>query len=457
MMWKAVTKRFAICMATPALALIAGACEEDPSAPGEVMSFRVTVENVSMPRAFTSSGAFATPVGADEPGPIGPGGAYEVELFASPGDRLSFATMFVPSNDFFYAPDEAGIALFDDDGNPISGDVTMQVELWDAGTEINQEPGLGPDQVQRQPGPDTGDEDPVATVRMAPDDFDNLPAVTDVIRAMIEHQGEDRFTLRIENVSSKQTLATSDMAMQAVPLSPGVYVIHSEPGPLFTVDEAAGEGLERVAEDGEPEAFVGELEAETGYASPIAPGVLAVVVGDGSGANPLFTPDEPDRGDGLEGLAEDGDAGPLGMVLADDPDLADAGIFDTPSGAGEPGPAGPGASYEFEVQGSDENTLYFATMLVQTNDLFFAPGAGIPLFDTAGAPMSGDVTEYVELWDAGTEANQNPGTGPDQAPRQAGPDTGEEDPDTDVRMVDDSFSYPPVEELIRVTITPNGG
>jgi hypothetical protein len=30
------------------------------------------------------------------------------------------------------------------------------ISLWDAGTEINQEPGTGPDQPLRQSGPDTG-------------------------------------------------------------------------------------------------------------------------------------------------------------------------------------------------------------------------------------------------------------------------------------------------------------
>lgn len=50
--------------------------------------------------------------------------------------------MFVPSTDLFYAQDENGIAVFDETGMPISGDVTDQVMLWDAGTEENQEPGV---------------------------------------------------------------------------------------------------------------------------------------------------------------------------------------------------------------------------------------------------------------------------------------------------------------------------
>ena len=58
-----------------------------------------------------------------------------------PGDRLSLTTMMGQSNDWFYAPVESGIPLFEN-GNPISGDITSQIILWDAGTEVNQEPEL---------------------------------------------------------------------------------------------------------------------------------------------------------------------------------------------------------------------------------------------------------------------------------------------------------------------------
>jgi hypothetical protein len=51
---------------------------------------------------------------------------------------------------------EDGIALFDANGKPIRGDVTSQILLWDAGTEVNEEPGLGPNQAALQPAPNTG-------------------------------------------------------------------------------------------------------------------------------------------------------------------------------------------------------------------------------------------------------------------------------------------------------------
>jgi hypothetical protein len=63
--------------------------------------------------------------------------------------------MMGQSNDWFYGPAESGIALFKD-GKPMSGDITAQIILWDVGTEVNQEPGIGADQGPRQKAPNTG-------------------------------------------------------------------------------------------------------------------------------------------------------------------------------------------------------------------------------------------------------------------------------------------------------------
>jgi hypothetical protein len=70
--------------------------------------------------------------------------------------KLNLMLMFGQSNDWFYAPDRGGIALFDKNGGPLSGDVTSRILLWDAGTEVNQEPGVGADQAPRQKAPNTG-------------------------------------------------------------------------------------------------------------------------------------------------------------------------------------------------------------------------------------------------------------------------------------------------------------
>ena len=95
-------------------------------------------------------------MGASAPGPITPGAAYETTISAVPGDRLSMTLMMGQSNDWFYAPAESGIKLFKN-GKPISGgDISSQLMLWDAGTEVDQEPGIGSEQGPRQKGPNTG-------------------------------------------------------------------------------------------------------------------------------------------------------------------------------------------------------------------------------------------------------------------------------------------------------------
>jgi hypothetical protein len=63
--------------------------------------------------------------------------------------------MMGQSNDWFYAADESGIELFKD-GKAISGDITSQIMLWDVGTEVDQEAGIGSQQGPRQKGPNTG-------------------------------------------------------------------------------------------------------------------------------------------------------------------------------------------------------------------------------------------------------------------------------------------------------------
>jgi hypothetical protein len=167
----------------------------------------------------------------------------------------------------------------------------------------------------------------------------------------------------------------------------------------------------------------------------------------------FFTPGEVDRGEGLEALAEDGNP----VILVETIDEMMAGdmmsfismVFNTPVGADAPGPAGPGAAYEFTVEAYPGQYLTFATMFVQSNDWFFAPGPdGIELFDADGNPLQGDITSQISLWDAGTEVDQAPGEGADQAPRQAGPDTGEAENGL-VELVEGFEDY-----QILVTISP---
>ena len=101
-------------------------------------TFTVLIENVSDAGKFDNTGVFTIPIGQSEPGPILPGQAYEFEFPAFMAERLGFVTMVAESNDLFIATDPEGIMLYDENGAPPEGDITDQVYLWDAGTEINE-------------------------------------------------------------------------------------------------------------------------------------------------------------------------------------------------------------------------------------------------------------------------------------------------------------------------------
>jgi hypothetical protein len=198
------------------------------------------------------------------------------------------------------------------------------------------------------------------------------------------------------------------------------------------------------------------ISADSALPGPFAPGVWAVH----SGADPLFTAGEMDRGLGLEAIAEDGDPSSLAAVLAGHTGVETSGVFSTPVGAGGPGPLLPGQAYEFVISTTMTTTrLSLATMLVHSNDIFASPdGEGIPLFGPGGTLSvdERDVTSELMFWDAGTEVNEAPGMGPNQAPRQAGPDTGAAE--GVVHMFDNSTrALPLADGIADVTVTESGG
>jgi hypothetical protein len=134
--------------AAPANGLEMQAEDGDPT--GLIKSFE------AMHHASNLHGVFDTPMGAMGAGPIRPGDSYEYTFNATPGMKLFTTMMFGQSNDWFYAPDAEGIALFDVKGNPVSSDVTDKLILWNAGTEVDEEIGIGPNQGPRQKGVNTG-------------------------------------------------------------------------------------------------------------------------------------------------------------------------------------------------------------------------------------------------------------------------------------------------------------
>jgi hypothetical protein len=197
--------------------------------------------------------------------------------------------------------------------------------------------------------------------------------------------------------------------------------------------------------------FTMSIEVQPGSPTPVAPLAWAVY----TGSNPFFTLNTDSRINGLEPLAEDGNPAVAGGALSSLAAVSSSGVVDTPDGKSSPGPALPGDTFTVTFTAAPGDTFSFASMYGQSNDLFFSPVPdGISLF-SGDVPVSGDITDRIRLYDAGTEVNEEPGVGPNQAPRQAAPNTGPDENGT-VRLisdVSDGFSYPAVDGVIKVTVS----
>lgn len=210
------------------------------------------------------------------------------------------------------------------------------------------------------------------------------------------HKVKDvKFKVRVENISTSEQLNLSG-SKYPFALSPGMFVVSEREMPLFKLGKKAGKGVEAQAEDGNPGILADELKTVVGSVN--------------------------------------------------------MGVFNTPLGASGPAPILPGGAYEFEFTASEGMRFTLAAMYGQSNDLFYAPAKSIKLFN-GGQPLSGDITDKFLLWDAGTEVNEEPGTGVDQAPRQKGPNTGASENGV-IKYVNDGFKYPDTKSVLRVTITP---
>lgn len=194
------------------------------------------------------------------------------------------------------------------------------------------------------------------------------------------------------------------------------------------------------------------LKLSNGKTAPFVSAPVLWTVATG-GANPIFVGGQPDAGKGLETLAETGNPGPLARSLTGTNGIVALGADDKPVAAQAGGPITPGQGYEFEIEAAPGQTLSIAWMFGQSNDLFYSNDRPIALFDAAGKPVQGDMTAQLALWDAGTEANEEPGLGPNQGPRQKSPEAGVAEHQA-VAHVRDRFTYPRIADVLRVTITP---
>lgn len=333
------------------------------------------------------TGVFDTPVGAAAPGPILPGEIYEFTFTADPCPvgsqcadddvpfytRLSLATMLGASNDLIIATGNNGIGLFNGNGSPMGvRNVTDSLQVWDVGTEANQAPGQGPNQAPVS-GVDVG---PPESGEVGPfaSSTRAIPLADALVNVEVD-QGDgvetpaNEYTITIANNSGA-------FGTLVTPLSSAVWVTHDDTVTLFDDGGTASAELESLAEEGDTAAYEAALGAVAGVDQ-----------------------------------------------------------FDTVAG-----PFVPGDSITFTVTPTaDGRFLSFATMLGQTNDAFLAMApAGVALLEEDGTPrddedIEADIRATLGAWDAGTEANEVPGVGLNQAPRQVAAGDGMADGDPTVR------------------------
>jgi hypothetical protein len=194
------------------------------------------------------------------------------------------------------------------------------------------------------------------------------------------------------------------------------------------------------------------LKLSNGKSAPFVSAPVLWVIHTG-GSNPIFAGGTRDRGEGLELLAETGDPSNLVRALAGKSGVIATGAAARPVGATEDGPLTPGQKYEFQISVQPGHLLSTAWMFGQSNDLFYSNDRPVALFDAAGKPVSAALTTRLSLWDAGTEVNEEPGLGPYQGPRQSTPDAGVTESEA-IAHVRDKYTYPRIGEVLRLTIAP---
>lgn len=391
-------KHFSRLSALALLPLLFAACKKDddmPATPIQTLKPTITVENVLSSRPLVESGTYQ---GAGSPALILPGQSVSFQFSAAKGEAITFASMYGWSNDLFFAPANPGILVYDTNGNPIEGDVSAQVKLWDNGTRINQAPGAAVNH------PGVADSKNITEVNGTDAQGNTYLAASRLVKATLKYNGNSLFTITLQN--------TSGGTANETPLSPGVWAVSYIVGgqlqnaaPLYTSGQPTANGLTGIAEAGDNTALSAYVKSITGIFTPLSP--ILVVVYNGI-ENPLYKVGENDRGQGLKALAQQGNADLLAAYLKGKAGIKAVYVLPAPATkvllpvTGTQ--AGGIVSQEINVSSGDR--LAIATMYGFSNDWFFASAD-----NGVDATIKGDISSSIKLFDNGTAINQFPGAG----------------------------------------------
>lgn len=378
------------------LSLTFAACKKDNNSGITVSSkSSITVENVLKSEPLVESGTFQ---GSGTPGLIQPGQTVSFQFSAAKGEALTFASMYGWSNDLFFAPANPGIQVYDANGNPIEGDVSSQVKLWDNGTRINQVPGASVSH------PGVAENKVIMEVKGSDAQGNTYLPASSLVKATLKYNGNSVFTITLTNISGGTSNPT--------PLSPGVWAISYIVGgtlqnaaPLYSSGQNTANGLTNIAEAGDNTQLSAYVKSITGIFTPLSP--ILVVIYNGID-NPIYKTGVIDAGIGLKPLAQQGDATALAAYLKGKPGIKAVYVLPAPTtkvllpaiGA----QAGGIVSQDITVSKGDR--LSIATMYGFSNDWFFAS-----VDNGVDATIKGDISSSINLFDNGTAINQFPGAG----------------------------------------------
>ena len=373
------------------------------------MSFQrsITFENVVTPKEFVQSGSFQ---GTGAPPIILPGQSVSVKFSAGKAQSLMFATMYGASNDWFFASQQPGIKLFDNNGNAITGDVSSSVLLWDNGTKDN---------ITGQP-----ESKPVMLVP-------NVNASQLMKLNLGYNDVTSEFTLTITNNSGGTAHET--------PFSPGVWAISNYNGsqllnnaPFFTPNALSNPEITDIAQMGNISKMMTKLTANTGIMTGLSPALVVIYRGD---KNPVYEVGKTDTGMGLKEISQFGNVTKLQNSLMALPNVK--GVFVAGNA-----PVAPGNKISTNFTADPGDKIAYVTMFGFSNDWFYANEQSIE------AGTKGDLTSKTALFDSGTGIDQYPGAGNHQALFGGTPQS-ESKAISKVGIV---YPVPAVQNVIKVTV-----
>lgn len=387
-------------------------CDKDEDTPMPVqMTSSFSIENVVSAKDFVESGTFVGVGGPGVDAPVVlPGSSIKFSFSAGKGQSLMFATMYGTSKDWFFAPANPGLQLFDDNGKAMTGDVSSQIKLWDNGSKDNV----------------TGEAED-GKIMMVPE--------VDASRLMKLELAFDEpasvFTLTITNTSGKTENET--------PFSPGVWAISNVLGgkllnetPFFVEGEKTNAEITAIAQMGDNAPLSKMISDNTGIITGISPAIVVVYTGD---VNPVFQLNKKDTGMGLKNLAQMGDGSVLKAALEKMDNVKKVYIAGSAA-------MGPGEKAEVQIETAEGDNIAYASMFGYSNDWFYANETGV------SAAFKGDATSKTSLFDDGTAVSQYPGAGNKQGLFAGGPEV----EDMVIMQVGDKYPVPAVNEVIKITI-----